>query len=154
MPLLATKYFGAVSFDPADAYRFPQGLPAFELEKSFVLLDVASKRPLVFLQSAGSPDLCFLALPISVIDPEYELSISFEDLSLLELDTNRQPIIGTEVLVLALIAIQEGRAPQANLMAPLVINPQNRIGLQAIRSDSRYSFEHPVTSRSKQEELC
>jgi flagellar assembly factor FliW len=153
MPLLATKYFGAVSYDPADIYQFPQGLPAFELEKSFVLLDVASKRPLVFLQSAGAPDLCFLAFPILVIDPEYELDVSFEDLTILGLATDRQPIIGTDVLVLALLAIQHAGPPNANLMAPIVINPKNGIGVQAIRSDRHYSFEYPVIGRAR-EEVC
>ena len=102
------------------------------------------KRPLLFLQSTTSCELCFLAFPILVVDPEYELAVSFEDLSSLKLETDRQPAIGAEVLVLALLTLQPGRPATANLMAPIFINLKTRRGLQAIRTDARYSHEQTI----------
>lgn len=83
---------------------------------------------------------------MSVVDPDYQLSVSFEDLSILELDRDRQPQIGTEVMVLALLSIAEGQSATANLMAPIVLNLSLRRGAQAIRCDFRYSHQHPVLS--------
>ena len=150
---LHTKYFGMVSCDPGDLFQFPSGLPAFEQEKSFAPLDLPGTEPLLFLQIACRPDLCFLCFPVLVVDPHYELNILSEDLQALELTTTRQPCIGSEVLVLALLSVRDNQAASANLMAPLVINLKNRRAVQAIRGDATYSSEHPIPSLAK-EETC
>lgn len=146
MPLLATKYFGTLDCENTDLFHFPQGLPGFEDNTSFVLLDLPNRRPLVFLQSTQNPQLCFLALPILVVDPQYELSVPIEDLTILELNVDRQPQIGTDVIILALLSIADGQATTANLLAPIVLNLCTRLGAQAIRCDFRYSHQHPVLS--------
>jgi flagellar assembly factor FliW len=151
MPLTSTKYFGTVSCEDGDRYHFPLGLPGFENEKSFVLMNVPGRQPLVFLQSTSTPQLCFLTLPILVVDPEYRLSVSFEDLEILELETTRQPQLGDEVLVLALLSIQDVPAPTANLLAPLVINLGNHCAIQAIRCDTVYSHQHPLPALIRSE---
>lgn len=146
MASFATKYFGTLDCERTDLFDFPQGLPGFEEQTTFVLLNLPSRHPLVFLQSTQNPQLCFLGLPIFVVDPDYELSVSVEDLSIMELKRERQPQIGTEVMVLALLSIVEGQSATANLMAPIVLNLSQRIGAQAIRCDFRYSHQHQVLS--------
>ncbi len=139
MPLLSTKYFGNLPCEASNFYQFPAGIPGFEEEREFVLLNIPGKEPLVFLQSAHTQGLCFLALPIRVIDPDYRLSVSFEDLRLLELETTRQPSVGSEVLVLALLSIESGQDATANLLAPIVIHLEKQSAVQAVRCDSAYS---------------
>jgi flagellar assembly factor FliW len=151
MPLLATKYFGKLSSEPADCYCFPAGIPGYQDETTFVLLNLPGKEPLVFLQSARTPALCFLALPILVADPHYKLSVSFEDLQILELELTRQPRIGSEVLVLTLLAIEEGASATANLMSPIVMNLNNRRAVQAIRCDFAYSHRQPLPGLDRSE---
>ena len=153
MPSLATKYFGTLPYEVSGRFRFPYGIPGYEEEHAFVLLDVEAKRPLVFLQSIAACELCFLAFPILVVDPEYELAVSFEDLSSLKLETERQPTIGAEVLVLTLLTLQAGGPATANLMAPIVINLKTRRGLQAIRTDARYSHDQTIPGIPR-EEAC
>jgi flagellar assembly factor FliW len=143
-----TKYFGILSCRDAAVFEFPQGLPAFEEEKRFVLIELVENAPLVFLQSLTQPALCFLAFPILVADREYQLAVSAEDLAALELDRGRHPELGTDVLVLALVSLRDGFSATANLMAPIVLNLKTRRGLQAIRQDSRYSHQHPIESIS------
>ncbi len=146
MPLLATKYFGTVPFADGDRFHFPFGLPAFENETSFVLIDLPGKQPLVFLQSTETPHLCFLALPVLVVDPHYELAVSFEDLEILELEPTRQPRIGSEVLVLSLLSMAESQPATANLLAPIVINLAHRRAVQAVRWDLAYSHRQSIHS--------
>ena len=153
MPFAKTKYFGSVTYTPESVFDFPFGLPAFDHEKRFLLIESREHAPLVFLQSLENAGLCFLAFPIFVVQREYQLAISAEDLQALELDAGRQPELGAEVLVLALLSLHDGNSPTANLMAPVVINLKTRRALQAIRHDSVYSHEHPVAPLSK-EEAC
>jgi flagellar assembly factor FliW len=144
MPLVETKYFATLSYAEDAVFDFSQGLPGFEDEKSFVLIEAAESAPLVFLQSLTRASLCFLAFPILVVDRSYELAIAPEDLQHFQLDVRRQPALGTEVMVLALISLRDGFVATANLMAPIVLNLKSRHGLQAIRRDSRYPHDHPV----------
>lgn len=147
MPEILTKYFGAVEYRPEAAVRFPRGLPAFEQEKDFLLLEPAASAPVVFLQSLHRPELCFLALPMAEIAPDYRLAITEEDLESLGLPVNRQPVAGEDVSCLAIVVTENGRI-HANLLAPVVVNSANRLGLQAIRVDSLYSHRHPVAERA------
>jgi flagellar assembly factor FliW len=159
MPSLETKYFGTLPYAHESVFDFPQGLPAFEEEKSFVLIggskghgpnedgpkgDGSEGVPLVFLQSMARASLCFAAFPILAVDNNYQLAITPEDLEGLGLATARQPMLGAEVMVLALVSLHDELLATANLMAPVVLNVETRCGLQAIRRDSRYSHEHPI----------
>ncbi len=163
-----TKYFGTLPCAEGSVCDFPQGLPAFEEEKSFVLIeaptgdaqnrDASQGAPLVFLQSMARADLCFAALPILRVDKSYQLAIAPEDLEDLGLDARRQPVVGGEVMVLALVALHDQLLATANLMAPIVLNVKTRRGLQAIRRDSLYSHQHPIANQmaitNAAEEAC
>ena len=153
MPFAETKYFKTMAYAEDSVFEFPWGLPAFEHEKRFVLIESPEHAPLVFLQSLANPELCFLAFPILVVDRAYQLGISPEDLNVLELDVARQPELGSEVLVLALLSLHDGFSPTANLMAPIVINLSTRRARQAIRCDSLYSYQHPIAPLCR-EEAC
>jgi len=154
MPAVNTKYFGTMTCGDDSTFDFPFGLPAFEEEKRFVLIEAERHAPLVFLQSLAHAQLCFLALPILTLDPGYQLAVTSEDLEALELDPNRQPDPRADVLVLALISLRDGFSPTANFMAPVVVNLRTRRGLQAIRSDSLYSHRHPVAPSSVAAEVA
>ena len=143
-----TKYFGILSCRAEAVFEFPHGLPGFEQETRFVLIELPENSPLVFLQSLQQSALCFLAFPILVADRKYPLAVSDEDLAALDLDRGQQPKLGRDVLVLALVSLHEGFSATANLMAPIVLNLKTRRGLQAIRQDNLYSHQHPIESRS------
>ena len=138
-----TRYFGEMEYQDEAVVHFPSGLPAFDEETRFLLIERSSTAPLVFLQSLLHPELCFLTLPILAVDPAYRISINAADLRALDLDSTRQPLIGTEVLCLAVIAAGE-QGSSANLLAPVIVNPATQRGLQAIRVDLEYSPQHPL----------
>lgn len=148
MPSVETKYFGTLSYGETAVFDFPHGLPGFESEKQFVVVESpqveAGNGPrLVFLQSLSRASLCFAAFPVLVVDEKYQLAIAPEDLEELELDASHQPL-NDEVVVLALVSLHGKFHATANLMAPVVLNVKTRRGLQAIRRDMRYSHEHPL----------
>jgi flagellar assembly factor FliW len=149
MPELLTKYFGSIEYREADVLQFPAGLPGFEEQSQFLAIEPPADAPLTFLQSVRLPGLCFLALPMQGVDPDYRLAITREDLESLKLDTTRQPHIGEEIGCFAVIVVTENGRISANLLAPLIVNLANRLGVQAIRIDTVYSHQHPLT-----EALC
>jgi flagellar assembly factor FliW len=150
VPQAHTQQFGPVEYRNEEVIEFPSGLPAFEQERQFLGIERAETRPLVYLQSLGRPDLCFVALPLLVVDPAYKLAVSAEDLRILGLtdflENGEQPEIGRDVEALAIMSVTNSR-PTANLLAPVLIRKAaggqgGKKGLQAIRADRRYSHEH------------
>jgi flagellar assembly factor FliW len=144
MPSVQTKYFGILACREDEVFEFPLGLPAFEDEKRFVLIQLPEHAPLVFLQSLNQAALCFPAFPILAADREYQLAVSAQDLAALELECGRQPELGREVMVLAFVSLHDPITVTANLMAPIVLNLATRRGLQAIRQDRLYSHQCPI----------
>ena len=116
---------------------FPRGLPGFEDQNRFVLIEREALAPIVLLESTATPDLRFLAVSVWVVDPAYQIGITDDDLSVLSLE--RQPQSGDGVTCLAILSALEGEPFTANLLAPVVIQPRTRIGVQAVRNDTRYS---------------
>src|SRR4051812_10135568 len=91
MPQMPTKYFGPVEYAETDVVQFPLGLPGFDAETRFLMMEPKDSAPLIFLQSVGQPGLCFLTLPVLAVDPQYRLAVAAEDLELLGLDPIQAP---------------------------------------------------------------
>jgi flagellar assembly factor FliW len=144
MPSFPTTYFGELEYDPSSVFDFPSGIPGFEEHTHFLLVEQPQSHPVVFVQSLRSPDLCFIALPVLVVDYQYRLELTEEDLAAVELANTGQPRIGAEVACLALVTVTENADPTANLRSPLVLNLAKRIGRQVIHQDATYSFRQPI----------
>ena len=143
MPVMETKNFGKLSFEPESELEFPSGLPGFESRKRFVAITFVESDPLVYLQSLEDPGLCFITMPILAVDPCYRLKVKGEDLGQLGLTVARQPQIGEDVLCLTVLSIRE-TGPTANLLAPIVVNLRNRRAVQAVSPESEYSHQHAL----------
>jgi flagellar assembly factor FliW len=144
MPRVQTKFFGSLEYTPTSVYLFPRGLPGFEEEREFVFLNLPERDPLIFMQSLSTRNLCFVLLPILVVDPRYRLEFAPEELTELSLPTDRLPEIGRDILCAAMIGSGGEGTPTANLLAPVILNIKERIGAQLIHGDSGYSHRHPL----------
>lgn len=144
MAVAETAHFGAIDYAEESVVEFPQGIPAFETERRFLLIQRESSAPVVFLQSLQHPDLLFLTLPVRIVEPAYSGCIASEDLDRLGLSADRQPEEGREVLTLSLLTIGQDNAVTANLMAPVVINLATRRAIQSVQPDSGYAVAVPL----------
>jgi flagellar assembly factor FliW len=142
MPQVLTKFFGKCDCDSNALFSFPAGLPGFEDQTSFFFLTIPGSEPLFFLQSASMRDLCFILLPVLVVDPHYRLELTSEELSDLQFSPLEEPAIGPDVLCAAIVSSGAGEAPTVNLMAPIVVSLETKIGIQAIHGESGYSHRH------------
>lgn len=133
---ILSPYLGEIEWVPGCELEFPAGLPGFEDQRRIVPVEIPSQRPLVYLQSVEEPGVCFLALPVLTVCPDFDLHLSDEDRLLLEFDGDALadggcPALGTGVLCLALL-VPSGPTVKTNLDAPIVINLHNGRGIQAI----------------------
>jgi flagellar assembly factor FliW len=136
--IFVTAHFGPIAVDESSSIEFPEGLPGFEERRRFVPLQNPQQSGLIFLQSLECAGLCFLALPVQSVRPDYALVLRPEDQETLGLPAEGTPVIGRDVVALALLSLVEGEPPTANLRAPVVIHMETRVAVQAIRPDQRY----------------
>jgi flagellar assembly factor FliW len=134
-----SPWLGDIESDPQCELLFPSGLPGFEDERRILPVEIPSQRPLLYLQSMENAEICFVALPVYVIDAGFQLRITDEERALLQLSEDSDPVIGADVLCVALL-MRSGHTVQANLNAAVVINLHNRRGTQRVDPSGLSAF--------------
>lgn len=134
-----SRWLGEIEANPQAELFFPAGLPGFEDERRMLPVEIPSQRPLVYLQSLGSPEICFAALPVFVVDSRFQLRLSEDERTALQLPEDVEPAIGPDVLCLALL-ISCGGAVRVNLSAPVVINLHNSRAVQCVSRDNTAAY--------------
>jgi flagellar assembly factor FliW len=140
-----SKRFGWVEYSEEAVVEFPLGLPAFEEERRFVLIERAETEPIIFLQSLRTDGLCFLSVPVETLASNYQLALGAEEEEVLGLASRE------DLLCLALLTLPETGPPTANLKAPIVIHRRDRRAVQVIQTGSPYSFAQPLSGEAPSE---
>lgn len=112
--------------------RFPRGLIGYEDKRDFVLLQIREDVPFLVLQSLEDPSLgLMVADPYSFVE-EYSIRLSDAEQHMLNVDEPGQ------VSVLVTVSIPAGKPEETclNLMGPVVINHEARLGLQVPQSET------------------
>lgn len=141
---------GEIEVDEKEIVHFREGLPAFEAEKEFVIIPMDKESPFYYMQSVRSRELCFMLADPFVFFPDYEIKLGQEEAERLNAGENE----GTIMVFVILTVPEDYRMTTANLLAPLIINVKDKIGLQFIASDSDYNTKHfifPPVSAGKKE---
>ena len=137
--VIATKAFGSIDVDESQKICFPQGLYGFETLKNYILLD-AEQEPFFWLQSMDMEQVAFILINPFVFRPDYEMDIDNEDLLPIGIKDPGKALIFSIVTIPA-----EGEGPvTANLQGPIVINRDNKEGIQAVLTDSRWKTKHDI----------
>ena len=142
MPHCKTKFHGEIAFHPEHVLNVPKGLFGFPGETEFLLLELESSRPVVFIQSIHSTNLCFISLPVQVVQADYKLNIHPRDLEAFGYSEPKMPLMGKDLLCLALLTIGERQTTTANLAAPMIIDISAHRGMQVI-VDGDYTHRYP-----------
>ena len=142
-----TVRFGEIEIDESKVVHFPQGIPAFEEEREFLIVPYDETSPYVFLQSLATPDLAFLMTMPFVFFPDYEFEI--DDDTLKKLGITEQE----NLLIYVILTLPGGKVQEmtANLMAPIVVNTANMQARQVVLDKSRYTTKHRLFPKKEGE---
>jgi flagellar assembly factor FliW len=154
MPQVQSKFFGTISFDEGDLFHFRNGIPGFEGEREYIGIEIPDQRPILYLQSTISEELCLITLPVRVFLNDYRFDVTPEERRLIELDATVALRIGSDVGCFAIVTVDESGEPAANLAAPIVMNLANRQCVQSFQADSDYSFRHPLSESPEPSPAC
>lgn len=131
---IQTTRFGTIEVGEDKLIHFPFGLLGFETLHRFLLIDSDEAAPMRWLISVDDPSLAFLVVEPTQFFPDYKVQMTQEDYDMLALTKDQ------EAIAACLVVIPSDPAQMTiNLMGPLVINPERRVGKQVVLHDSGYS---------------
>ncbi len=136
--------FGTLSVDDDKIIRFPKGLPGFEDEHRFFLMDHAASSKIKWLHSADNPNLALVVADPFDLFEEYRPEVPDEIMRNLGITSSDGALVLTVLTVRA--GQREGEPPaiSANLLAPIVISRDRRIGTQVLLRSGEYGVRHQV----------
>lgn len=139
---IQTSMWGEVEVQEKDVYQFPKGLPGFEEETEFALI-AWEDTPFSYLQSVREKDLSFLLVSPFTFVPNYSFELS-------EVDKEELEIV-EQVSVYSMVTIHsQTNKSTMNLLAPVVLNPEQRLGKQVVLHQSLYETRHLIWTEDEE----
>jgi len=124
---------------PENVFHFPEGLPAFEYAKDYVVLCKPDSRPFFFLQSLKPADLAFVCIDPFIIHPGYAPRISDNDVRLLQIESS------TDLMLFSIVTVaRDYHDITTNLQAPLAINIRTNVGRQILCEQQNYPMQFRI----------
>ncbi|MGG2075412.1 flagellar assembly protein FliW [Lysinibacillus irui] len=137
---IATKFLGEIEIVEQDILTFEQGLLGLEDYKKFVLLPIDESLPLVLLQSVDQMEIGFVVAYPFAFKKDYSFDISDEDRKQLQIEKEEDAL--TYTIVTMKETLQDSTI---NLLAPLIINLDKKLGKQIILQDNKtYPLRYPM----------
>lgn len=137
MVVIHTSRFGDIEVREEDVITMAEGLLGFPDRRRYVLLEEEDTRPFIWFQSLDDPDLCFVLTDPLLFFPDYTVPVHEEEIAPIRLTSLEE----ARVLVIVVVP-RDPRQATANLQGPLVINPRERLAVQLVLLDERYSTRH------------
>jgi flagellar assembly factor FliW len=120
-------------------YQFEHGIPGFENLHEFIFTDVGDGLPMKIMKSVEDEEISLLVASPFLFYPEYEWRL--HDPSKKELDISNE----TDIEIWSIVTVQADPSRSTiNLMAPIVLNTNKKVGKQLILHDNTYSTRAPL----------
>ncbi|MBD3346247.1 MAG: flagellar assembly protein FliW [Chitinivibrionales bacterium] len=132
-------FFKELVYEKEDVITFPSGIPGFENNKEFILLQIPEYAPFEWLACTDGSRLRFAILNPMLFRPDYNPNMTKEQLEELHIEKPE------DILLYSIITISENPAEStANLIGPIIINKTKRLGKQVVVEDDRYTTREPI----------
>ena len=135
--------FGRVEYTEEQVITFPEGLLGFADLRSFLHLAPEDTSPVEYLLSLDEPRLCFPLINPYIVRNDYVLELGQAD---------REGLALGEKASLAIHCVAtlcgDAKSSTINLLAPVVINPDARLGRQVVIEGSGYGVSEPLRSEA------
>lgn len=140
--IIESQALGQVTVPEERIITFVAGLPGFPQERRYAMVINQLKPPLYFLQCVDNPAVAFVVADPAALFPDYRPKSSPIDLH----DLQAQSPEDLRVLVILTFPPGRPREITANLISPLLINPERKWGKQIVIDKPHYSSQQPVIS--------
>lgn len=143
--LLDTKYLGEVEIDEEMIIHFESGIPGFQDEKEFAILDIPGNDLIQMMQSVKNSQLAFFITNPHYFYRDYAFSLDDHTIEVLDIKDEK------EVVILAILTIADPfEESTINLQAPVIINSAKKMGKQYILTDEQHPLKAKISVPNKE----
>jgi flagellar assembly factor FliW len=134
-----SEQYGSFEIPEESVVTFPHGIPGFPTLQRYCIIEVKQGSRFKLLQSIDNAGLAFVITDPLGVDPDYPLQAIHEAAAQFGLEQ------GEPVAVAAIVTVPKppGR-PTANMLAPLVMGKNSRLGVQIVLHDRSYEVRHEL----------
>jgi flagellar assembly factor FliW len=138
---IQTKYLGEAEIELSQIINFAAGIPGFNDETEFILMEIPGNAGFQILQSITSAGTAFIVTNPHHIYPDYTFELDDNMLETLQIKSEK------EVVVLTIVTIKKPfQKSTLNLKAPIIINPVSKRGKQYIINSDDYATKAAIAS--------
>jgi flagellar assembly factor FliW len=130
---------GEILVEEENIITLKQGLIGFPTLHKYAILEYDESLPFKWLQSLDNHHLSFVIINPLIFKPDYTVKLSHEEVADLHISN---PALVTVYTIVTIPTNPEGMT--ANLLAPILINTENRLAKQVILVNSEYSTRHRI----------
>ena len=134
---IETSRFGHLSVDDDRVMTFPNGLLGFPDHTRFALIQTGTENYFFWLQAVDEPNLAFVVADPTIFFKDYDVPVREESQTELRL-TDASHV---QVFV---ICNKVGDWLTGNLLGPLLVNAQNKLGQQVVLTDKKWTTRQPL----------
>lgn len=135
--IVKTSRFGDKEVPDDALLTFPEGVIGFRDATRFVMFECTDDGLFKWLQSCDRPDLAFVICEASAIVQNYQILIGDKERQVLELEKPEDAVV-----CLILVIPKDPAQATANLLGPLVMNTETRLGMQIVVVNPQYSTRY------------
>jgi len=136
---IRTRFMGEVEIDEQEIIDFPEGIPGFEDSRKYVILDIPENDTFKVLQNAEDEYVSFVVTEPWAFFESYDFDIPDEELMKINIRKEEQ------IAVLNIVTLSDDfEKSTVNLLAPVVINSEDRVGRQYVLNSGKYTTKHPL----------
>lgn len=140
--IIQTKYHGEKEINAEHIITFENGIPSFEEEEKFILLELGEETTFLVLQSVTTPTLAFLVTDPFNFFPEYEVAIPNPVIEKLKIGNSE------EVATFGILTVKDPfEQTTINLKGPVIINSKEKLGKQIVLEKGNYHTKHLLFSQ-------
>lgn len=137
---IQTKFLGEVEIDEAEVLTFTEGLPGFPEYQKFILVGLDADLPLALLQSIEEESISFIVAFPYAFKKDYAFDLTEEYKEALQIEKEE------DIVVYTILTLNESFIDSTlNLLAPVIVNVNKKIGQQIVLHDSeQYPLRFPI----------
>ena len=134
-----TKYHGEIEVNPENMITFENGIPSFEEENEFILLELGEDTPFLVMQSVNTSAVAFLVAEPFNFYQEYEIALTDTVIEKLKIGNKE------DVALFGILTVKEPfEQTTMNLKGPIVINSKEKLGRQIVVNEGSYHTRHLI----------
>lgn len=142
--LIKTKFLGEVEINEDVIIVFPDGILGFEESRKFIILDIPENEVFKVLQDVDQEFVSFIIADPWKFRQDYEIDVP--DAELLKINIRKKE----QVAMMNIITLSDDfEKSTINLLAPIILNSEDRLGRQYVLNNVSYSTKHLIFEKQE-----